>query len=322
MASGKKFNIWIAYSDLFSNLAVFLFLSAFGAFAALGVPTPTKPTPEVCPALPADVAAMLVHGGLADDHSSDLKPPASQSGGGQNCATRYTVDVSRIGPGIATAPKNGRLSQPQNDAIDHLCQQLWGAATRTDLRQSGGQIVIVGTAAVRPNAFGMCKQYGDDNPLVFNKGGYWHRIALSDCWFDRYWPGGRGRFHNKSCAEFDACDNGRIRGHDSCGDFNKDVVRNVVRRLSCFEQDATKRAEVLYTLCQRSLAIREFDTTLIRISGGVLDGNPLNYFKTLSDTWNDRVHYRGEVGDDPRGAVYVDVVFDKVQVPAAPAAKR
>ena len=36
MSHGRKYNIWIAYSDLFTNLSTFLFISALGVFAAFG----------------------------------------------------------------------------------------------------------------------------------------------------------------------------------------------------------------------------------------------------------------------------------------------
>jgi hypothetical protein len=140
MAGGrKKYNIWIAYTDLFTNLSTFIFISAIGVFAAIGSGSQTPHGAagfEAC-AVPSAVAAELKAG------NSAITPlgPGFRRTAADGCTEYYSITEHRASTS-STGIRNSRI-----------CHQVWFTANLAEFERSGGRLTFLGVAQ------------GDRNPV-------------------------------------------------------------------------------------------------------------------------------------------------------------
>jgi hypothetical protein len=149
-----KFNIWIAYSDLFSNLTTFIFISAVGIFAAFGS-TNTLNGPGTLAAVRTMCETDIngVGSVLTSPTFSRLAQPVLPN------SLRNTVCEGYLQlHGYRFKPKSNSPSALVDrhgaaitrSATDRVCRLLLNAAAQNSLFAHNGQLVIIGTAAATP----------------------------------------------------------------------------------------------------------------------------------------------------------------------------
>lgn len=146
---GKKFNIWIVYSDLFTNLSTFLFIAALGVFAALGSsnhrPGPREAEPARPCAIPTQIENSLTEVSL-------LKPMQEGQASGAVCERYYQLEgygYSTSGNADWSLRSDGRIDGQPLKTIDlqtRVCSPIWRAIGQQAFKDLDGSIVIHGLA--------------------------------------------------------------------------------------------------------------------------------------------------------------------------------
>lgn len=146
---GKRFNIWIVYSDLFTNLSTFLFLAALGVFAAIGSanhrPGPDEAVQPVKCDLPAPLVGPLTAGEM-------LKPLGPAQRRGQTCYQLFEIDGHAFTDDddkLAAFKRSGQadgasLGQPVLNM--KVCKGVWLSLGRQEFKDLDGTIVFHGIA--------------------------------------------------------------------------------------------------------------------------------------------------------------------------------
>jgi len=143
--SGRRhYNIWIAYSDLFSNLATFLFISAVGIFAALGsgavgIPGPRQPQCRLAP----PVAASLARPGSA---LREVDVRLAQEEGGRGCGAYYMPGEYRFQSGTLNFVLPTGAHATAADFREKICTPVWAALANGQFK---GRISFIAVAAVK-----------------------------------------------------------------------------------------------------------------------------------------------------------------------------
>jgi hypothetical protein len=314
MSGGKKFNVWVVYADLFSNLSTFLFISAFGMFAALGsgalrMPTGIVPNP---PAVGTACSAKTpgLDNALTDkpaNYTSKFAPIAGQGLSQAKCAHYFIIKDYWFAQGqtdvVAFSP-SGNIRKKFNDATLYrvLCQPVWGAALEAG---NNWQVTLLGLASARSSS--ACRTKRSTGPKMTSI----VQVAISDnrsiemsaddiaaC---------RAGIRSKGCHAALRCLNpgdsaytenwcGAVR--DAKSDPDKQCQINVGRL----------RAQNFAQYCRQAVEWQHFDTKVIAKAGE--ENVPVN----LESKWMDRVHIDGaaispgaNVGDVRDGSVVVEI---------------
>lgn len=149
MSGRKKFNIWIAYSDLFTNLSTFLFISALGIFAAVGSGAFGQLGPngsQRCTVASEIGKAMIAESELLEYIGSVAYSRSS-------CAEYYRVrDVAFVGWGAERGYfKRTRPGPPQDrvlkraEILKDICTPIWLTIPRKDFGAHNGRLIIQGS---------------------------------------------------------------------------------------------------------------------------------------------------------------------------------
>lgn len=140
---GKKFNIWIAYSDMFTNLSTFLFFASLGLFATLAGGTGSSDPDPSCTIQEAAMASLRAEPTLVTDiQAGDTQP---------GCVRYYGLSTYRFRSADANlrnlSNAEGRtLTEPE--IVTHICQPIWRLISRHDFRANGGRLTLRGIAAL------------------------------------------------------------------------------------------------------------------------------------------------------------------------------
>ena len=141
--SGKKFNIWIAYSDLFTNLSTFLFISALGVFAAFGsgvVDSLGAGSANGCEIPATAKASMEAEGSL-------LRRAVTSVPSGRSCSEYYTIGDFRYRSDEVTSFLGEAGQRPTKDDFkSRICGQIWFTLARQDFAEANGRIRFVSIA--------------------------------------------------------------------------------------------------------------------------------------------------------------------------------
>jgi hypothetical protein len=148
-AGNRKYNIWIAYSDLFTNLSAFLFISALGVFVAMGSRANKQPLDSGdgrCHQL-AQVDSSITGAGWS--LLTPMRPPPRQLG--VPCSRYYRIGDYRFHTaqpfrGAFLNAKQQKLSE--RDVIERVCQPLWDTMSVPAFRRAHALVVFQGVATL------------------------------------------------------------------------------------------------------------------------------------------------------------------------------
>ncbi|HEX6374553.1 MAG TPA: hypothetical protein VFZ91_02420 [Allosphingosinicella sp.] len=150
MAGGKKYNIWIAYSDLFTNLSTFLFVSALGMFAAIG--SGLLAPPGWGGSSPCVIPTTIQTSMQAPDsllQKAEFKVGAVRPQ--ESCTEYYRIAGFRFPLSHSTvfASDDGVGATPED--FKKICTPLWLTLMRAEFERLDGRITFVGIAEPGPD---------------------------------------------------------------------------------------------------------------------------------------------------------------------------
>jgi len=273
MSQGKKYNIWIAYSDLFTNLSTFLFISALGVFAALGsgrFPTPGLGAQSTC-SVPAEAEQ-----GLLKTPEGSTQPPSlvarlrSSNDPPLDCVRYYRLGTARFASSDASLnnfrnpPDSGNLlGRPvaPADILSRICQPIWLLISRRDFKSHEGRVVLRGIPSPDGDGWAQlpqqCEQR-EQEPKIRNWG-----VPENESQIGYIRACGRNVHAFNFCGEILNCLNRRE------GDRNLACQRVVAveqwnRRatLACHEQAVRQQAQTIHRFCEAAPAHSNFQDQL------------------------------------------------------------
>lgn len=141
---GKKYNIWIAYSDLFTNLSTFLFISALGVFAAFGsglLAVPGMGASRPC-SMPATVRAQMEAG----DSLWKIVGSGVRGGGAQEgCTEYYSISGFQFRSEELSSFTDANHRPPGRDDLQlRICKPVWLTLATGQFKSAEGRITFVG----------------------------------------------------------------------------------------------------------------------------------------------------------------------------------
>lgn len=137
--TGKKFNIWIAYSDLFTNLSTFLFIAAIGLFASLGSLAGDDVNEAPPCAIPTEVEQRLAATNM-------LVPIGLPVRVGESCRRYYKIDgylFHSPSDNLEDFMADG-LPMSETEARERVCSPLWLTLGLQLLENRQGRIILHG----------------------------------------------------------------------------------------------------------------------------------------------------------------------------------
>jgi hypothetical protein len=316
---GKKFNVWVAYSDIFSNLSIFLFISAFGMFAAMGLADNKH-------------GFQVTMGGLCQAHSIEeiaamTDPVLKRAGSGNtvSIASAFSGIHSKIDPkeypacghlfGIEAAEKKPRALNL--DVGDGFCLPIWRSVTRKVMESYNGHITIEGTVDETRSA--SCKNDPDfkaiqkhakhaDYSITNSRGRDIHYSLSFDTYISCGITDGNGiiraakKPNSEICQVIVNCSKDKGDAYYSdCRPVNELTDTFVWAEDSCLAKIAEKSAEYIYDRCQSVPARPGFDGGTVQkplshesnpgASSLVPDNN--NFYENLASIWKAHVSHGG-----------------------------
>jgi len=242
---GKKFNIWIAYSDLFTNLSTFLFFASLGLFAALAggrsAPDSQQPTCRVAEAAAADLLRQ-------PSFVTDIREGGTQP----ECVRYYGLSTYRFRSADAhlrnLSNADGRaLSEPE--IVTHICQPIWRLIARRDFRANNGRLTLRGIAALENDWLTEppCDPRREEEPRVRHdhmpRGESIGRIRACQINPRRSFP--------EACPDVLRCLRWDVNDRpDWCQDMFAVIEWDRRRRLSCHARATREQARTLFDICQ------------------------------------------------------------------------
>ena len=337
---GRKFNVWIAYSDLFSNLMTFLFISAFGMFAAIGSGVMFNGQGSIdvlrseCIAPQRDVDAAL-HSQVSGHGYGFLEPDTDAV-----CETTYAVkdsgslkkalreiwsDHRSPGYGLPVDPMD--LVVKNDQLMQKICPQLWTAAALKPLKYLSGHLEILAAVEAGAQVTACPSEAGPPPKWIPFRSSRYPFAGVRSCYVQfgegRRLKGRdlahRYRDYSSICPVFEDCFSGLDSGRE-CETLMSDLLRRQVdEKERCRIRDAVERASLLYESCR--IAIRSKDwpwDDTVNTPNSMLQRKVGNYI-SADDTWTHRVRYGAEMDGDGasssrRSGFVVKVVFDPKEV--------
>ncbi|HEY2071156.1 MAG TPA: hypothetical protein VGG48_16485 [Rhizomicrobium sp.] len=343
MSERKRFNVWIAYSDLFSNLAVFLFISAFGMLAAIGssnmpgTPSPPPSQPGCVKSLSDFDGSMLGKSGPNFPSEFSPGPPGAPSQPiKMRCATLYTMpnyqfrnrkfDIASFLNERKSKKVGGKTSvRERQDALLHqMCEQLWGAVAREAMVNRNGQIILVGTdtADSAPVCSNRAETLAPEQKKILHDFSPRARQQIFDCQKHIYDDEKKLKLPEE-CTKFrgehrDCYGSDATRDTKECSDLFDYLEEAQLEQTSCLKAFAAQRAESLYDYCRDSALNPTMQFTSIwskwpNTGRGCVHDNDRNY-GVLRRMWDREVQPRGAPPKDDapivRDSIYVSIEFD------------
>lgn len=142
---GKKLNIWIAYSDLFTNLSTFLFISALGIFAAIG----SGAFGQMGPRGSGGCTVSSDIGKAMTQYSDWFEYIGSEAASKSSCSEYYRLKDVRFRlwkseRGYLT--HQGRTVE-RPEMLKQICVPIWLAVPSKDFASAKGRVIIQGSGA-------------------------------------------------------------------------------------------------------------------------------------------------------------------------------
>lgn len=246
---GKRLNIWIAYSDLFTNLSTFLFISALGVFAAIGsgVMVSVGQGSQTECSIPAEIGQSLMAG---NSLLKDLGKGAARADGRAGCVQYYRVDgySFKSADPASFSDQNGRRPAP-DELQTRLCQPIWLSLPLRAFDDVGGEIAFVGVgeANSKPAYPGRCSAKPRDDPQIFDFPSTTVRSAIStirECQIS-------GAHAYPVCAKTLACLKASPEDRNEwCRLVIAAERRGRQAELACAKSQAEPQAKALYDICE------------------------------------------------------------------------
>jgi len=333
MVREGKLNIWIAYSDLFSNLTTFVFISALGMMAAFGSGYDASKARNielarsVCLKDTDDIDAVLSR--KAEGSSTGFE--AAKGPDQPPCSDYFSLRGYHFVPNANKPGDNKRFGSrkpppdpltrfvddkevpiAQSTMLERFCPVLFGAAVSKHLGEDAGELKIIGTAST---------ESGLKCPLLTTT-----YVPL---------PGIK---KSVSGAVLAACEDpsilakyptacqlvGLCKQHpmvSGCHDVNDAVRLARANASACLEERGLQRAQAIKTKCTAELSDDLLDTELATEEEGsaITDeekGSSAKIRAHILEAWN-LVHVEGVRWDPskagmsnlPRDGIAVEVEF-------------
>lgn len=251
---GKKFNIWIAYSDLFTNLSTFLFISALGLFAAFGSSTFAQLGP-------GGSARCTVRSDIGDSvtgASALLEYVGSARESRFSCSEYYLIkDHAFVSANSGRGDfRHLRTLQPLSAEriFADICRPIWLAIPRKDFVGLRGRVVFQGIGS-KDNSWRyqpQCQQLSRDAPRIdhpsFPEG--WSAItAVNEC--DR--PDRYDTAFLPFCRDIAKCrDPASQKLFSLCAQVAAVREWEAFSAATCRREAAQLQARTLYRMCERT----------------------------------------------------------------------
>src|ERR1044072_8649823 len=247
---GKKFNVWIAYSDLFTNLSTFLFISALGLFAAIGSGVLAPPgwggsTPWAAPTRAAQSLKQ------ADGLVSEVRLGPQDR---VDCVRYYRFCDFRF------RSADGSLGNFQDESgatldeaavLSRICMPIWRLISRRDFRASQGRLSFRGFATTNSEwpPGSLCPRRGRGPRIMSMDIDYDgpHINVINGCRRDP-----QGTFP-EYCDDILPCVNDG-NGNRLCREVQAVIDWDNRSRMACQQQAARPQAYTLYNICERAPA--------------------------------------------------------------------
>jgi hypothetical protein len=242
----KRYNVWLAYSDLFTNLSAFLFISALGVFAALGAGrSPALGVGQVGPCkVPASLETAVKH------KDSVLAPLGSAAIGKYPCEINYQISGYRYQSfasdiGFFRSDDSGK-SAPVDDIENRVCKPIWMALGTIDFNVRGGSVILRSVASENsgwrnaPHCSGNAKpppvaDFDDKDPLQ----------VISDCQHN-------AKSYPAYCPLVDNClhdkDDGKATA--TCDQITAVINWNIRHTRECLAKPAQAQAAAVSKICE------------------------------------------------------------------------
>jgi hypothetical protein len=306
MGGGKKYNIWIAYSDLFTNLSTFLFISAIGVFAAWGSgvfddvaaisPETARGGCSVDAAAEANVEKTLGQAD-AEGKASLLAKLASfpEQGRQGECTDYYTVpgviqNVVQRNPSVDENTDLSGKRLTEEDWRSRFCDQIWLTNVHKDFDAARGRVTImsVGAAPGSSNAQKQCfgNRPREDAIRDFPQGRRGvprppPSEAIAQC--EAEIPKGRNPYPRtpEFCQRVLACLNpqSRVRDDEWCITVREARTRAQLYDKACGKMSAIMRARTLYQFCIGAPDSTKFPTHFLTGDNVIDSAHALDTFR-------------------------------------------
>jgi hypothetical protein len=303
MSGGKKFNVWVVYADLFSNLSVFLFISAFGMFAALGSGALT-PRPGLLPHTTGhpDCSKQVLDTGDAFA-GSKFTPISDKQLPPAGCAhyfalanygyRRGSTDII-LNKGSANVTSFTPWGLPHGVVAEatffgKFCAPVWTAA----LRARTSRLTIIGAASSASAT--SCHAPGPIRHMQVRTASiplpHGRSFAVTGQYIQACRSGGSARYCNvvRACPQYlDIKSNPKSKYPRYCVDVNELDANDQQTPVQCLINVGQVRAQSFAQLCEKAVEWDYFDETLVEASGE----DPSSAVN-LKSKWMDRVHIGG-----------------------------
>jgi hypothetical protein len=247
MSGRRKFNIWIAYSDLFTNLSTFLFIAALGVFASLGSMNNDKEEPQAACVIPEVVEQRLGETGL-------LAPLGPTVKVGSSCRRYYKIDGYHFRSPSAQLSEftTETLRMTDGEAQDRICAPLWRTIGLQLFEDRKGRVIFHGVGRAdngwrtqRPECPGKL-----DVPAVNLLGFASARLAstkIEEC----YAGINAGNICNDvSRCRYETRDGVLPPASDLCRQILTVRAWNFAERSECLRETAALQADTIRRICQ------------------------------------------------------------------------
>jgi hypothetical protein len=316
MSGGKKFNIWIAYSDLFTNLSTFLFISALGIFAAIG----SGAFGQMGPRGSDGCTASSQVGQAMTKYSQWMEYVGSRPTSRSSCSEYYRLkDVSfKIwSPARGYLQyKGGELKRPE--LLKHICEPIWLAIVEPDSRRYNARVVLLGsgTANSAMPYEPKCEQLAWGRPRIGNlefRTGHAAREAVEAC----YSGSPRGGPSNAFCRSLEKCRDPELaKDYSMCGQVAAARQWDDNASRACRREVARLQAGTLHRACALAPTDPDFRDGLVE---RIMNSDASN-IETLADQWarvdfsapvEGRSPQRSAPPSQPGGSLLVELRFSR-----------
>ncbi len=259
---GKSFNIWIAYSDLFTNLSTFLFISALGVFAAIGsgvMVSVGQGSRTEC-SLPKGISQSLT----ADNSLLEaLGNGISRANGDEDCSQYFRVDGYSFKSADPASFSDERGHRPVPDELlRRLCQPIWLTLSLRTFDDVGGEISFVGVAEAsnKPTYPGRCSAKPRGDPQIDGFPSTKVRSAISvirECQISGV------SAYPAVCQDVLNCLKRKQGDRNGwCGKVAAAEQRGRQADLACAKAEPQQQATALYDVCESAPLNRNFPNQL------------------------------------------------------------
>ena len=313
MNRGRKFNIWIAYTDLFTNLTTFLFISAIGIAAAYGsglLDVVGLGTSSSCPAATELTMPIRAEASLLVDADAEVEEP--NQGLRRGCSKYFRID----GVQFKAADRNLRQLQyrsgeplPEKTLRQRVCVPIWRLLADDSFANAGGRITFVGLS-LETSGYAYPAECGDRAPgplLTQFPTRKWQNVkGIRECQIQEKRRQERMARGENPKPTFDICETvfqclrehtgGIDNGRQDCYDFVAAVRRDDQNTLACRKQWQDAQAKALFDFCESAQFASDFPSGKLDLTAKNTDAGRAD---VRQDSWSN-VGFEGASVNGPR----------------------